>query len=480
MVSPDSVILTGTINKKFAGDSALLIVHGQFYLQTAPLQFAQNTLKAAIGSDGEFAFKIGSPNSPFHISVAFPDDFDKSGELKNPLHIANYLVEPGNNIQIRQKNDSLFFSGTGAALFDTQYRLQRLTQNQIKGDTLFGYNENPQRWLQIQDAHLDEIIGTLEKSKVLLSPLSYRIIKADYVGDNRQWVFEIMQFTGFNHRTPTGKNNKIVFEDLRNRTDLISKDSLEALSPKYVYFLYTRLVTQGMYAWAEQHDGANGLDVNLFGVMKNGYDGLVRDKLLYFWLYKRRANNELRPFYIDSALSIVKTPYFRDLIINENKAFEKGKPVIDFDFSDKKDKSWNLNDFKGKVVLLDLWFSGCSGCVAVAKGLPNVEHALKGRSDIAFVSLSIDKNRSQWLQSVSKNPTGQHYTHYTTPSTIYLYTNGSGTNNKFIKTYVPANGYPQLLIIDKDGAIYNTNPSKPWDRPGEENLIAELREALNK
>jgi len=188
--------------------------------------------------------------------------------------------------------------------------------------------------------------------------------------------------------------------------------------------------------------------------------------------------NDLQPEYVANALTVVKTPVFIKIAQGLEAAFGKGQPVTDFDFKDAQGRTVHLADFKGQVLLVDLWFSGCTGCVRVAAGLPHVEEAFRHRSDIRFVSISIDRDKKLWLRSIDKNTPGKTYTHFTTSSTTYLYTGGTGINNIFIKKYVPEEAFPSLLIIDKEGKIYSSTPSRPVNTEMQSALINELTQAL--
>jgi thiol-disulfide isomerase/thioredoxin len=124
-----------------------------------------------------------------------------------------------------------------------------------------------------------------------------------------------------------------------------------------------------------------------------------------------------------------------------------------------------------------MWFSGCGACVYVAQELPKVEEAFAGDTNVVFMSVSIDRSRQMWLNST--NPEGNGYHHYTTPTTLYAYTGGTGENNSFIHKYVPANSYPTLLVVDRQGKLYSSHPPQPWPgTDGAKKLEAMLRDVL--
>src|SRR6185503_4759935 len=100
----------------------------------------------------------------------------------------------------------------------------------------------------------------------------------------------------------------------------------------------------------------------------------------------------------------------------------QGTAAYNFLLPDPKGNLLSLDDLKGKVVLIDFWFTGCFGCQMVAKYMPQVENNFKGDTNIVFVSISVDKNKQQWLKSVKESL-------YTSPGSIKLYTEGKGADH---------------------------------------------------
>jgi len=154
--------------------------------------------------------------------------------------------------------------------------------------------------------------------------------------------------------------------------------------------------------------------------------------------------------------------------------------IMDFPFKDLLDNTVYISDFRGKYVVIDMWYSGCGFCISCNKGLKKVHKSLI-KENIIFLSISVDDNKEIWIQSITKdalksklNPWAGKY--YPAPGTVTLNTGGSGYNNEFVKKYVPNNSYPKLLLIDPTGKIVTDDLPRPDNHP--ENLISYLQQVL--
>ncbi|SEM74515.1 Thioredoxin-like [Mucilaginibacter gossypiicola] len=129
-----------------------------------------------------------------------------------------------------------------------------------------------------------------------------------------------------------------------------------------------------------------------------------------------------------------------------------GQVAYNFSLKDMNGKNVTLNQFKGKIVFMDFWYTGCANCINYFNNaLANVEEEFKGRSDVIFVSVSIDKNEIQWKKSVRSNK-------YTSANVVNLYTNGQGMSNETIR-YYDIHSFPSIFIIDKNQKIFKTGDS---------------------
>lgn len=139
--------------------------------------------------------------------------------------------------------------------------------------------------------------------------------------------------------------------------------------------------------------------------------------------------------------------------------------VIGYPFQDILDNEVKISDFKGKVILIDLWYSGCGACISCNEALKPIHKSLMDKN-IIFLSISVDRDKSKWLQSITKNAKKSELNpwaglYYPSPGTVTLYCGDAGSNNVFIKRYNPQRLYPKLLLIDKSGRLVSGNLPRP-------------------
>jgi thiol-disulfide isomerase/thioredoxin len=117
--------------------------------------------------------------------------------------------------------------------------------------------------------------------------------------------------------------------------------------------------------------------------------------------------------------------------------WEKAKKTLpDFALSDLSGKTWRLNDFKGKVLLINVWATWCGPCREELPRLEQLYEQLHGRSDIQVLALNIDEDVGQVAPYVKD----KGYTFPVVPAYAMV--------NDMLDWYVPI---PQNWIVDNSG-----------------------------
>jgi cytochrome oxidase Cu insertion factor (SCO1/SenC/PrrC family) len=177
--------------------------------------------------------------------------------------------------------------------------------------------------------------------------------------------------------------------------------------------------------------------------------------------------------YIKDALSIVKTPFLSEKIRSSPLIKgQSGLPAYNFNLPDISGATIRLSDLKGNVVLMDMWYTGCTGCAIFADKLKKeIRPMLIGNPRFKIVSICVDNDRSKWMESLLR---GQ----YTEQDNINLYlARGKKTIDFFhvpMVKYYGLEGLPFILLIDKNGKIVSqfTNASKTAD------ILNEINKAI--
>ncbi|HEY0076547.1 MAG TPA: redoxin domain-containing protein [Abditibacteriaceae bacterium] len=79
----------------------------------------------------------------------------------------------------------------------------------------------------------------------------------------------------------------------------------------------------------------------------------------------------------------------------------EGKPAPAFTLRDLKKKSVSLNDFKGRVLLIDFWGTWCKPCVAALPQLQKWHQELQGRG-LTVLGLAIDEDPKLVARTTTK------------------------------------------------------------------------------
>lgn len=123
-----------------------------------------------------------------------------------------------------------------------------------------------------------------------------------------------------------------------------------------------------------------------------------------------------------------------------------GNLAPEFSFKDLNGNQRRLSDYRGKIVLIDIWGLWCAPCVAEAPQLATAYQKLK---DKGFEILSLDKGDT--IENLQKfiNEKQMNWTH-------------SQADEKFLQLY-RVDRYPTYFLLDKEGKIISNTM-----RPGEE------------
>lgn len=151
--------------------------------------------------------------------------------------------------------------------------------------------------------------------------------------------------------------------------------------------------------------------------------------------------------------------------IAKTKRFAIGQHAIDFTYPDKNGENVSLSDFKGKVVLVDVWATWCAPCREQIPYLKKLEKEFHGK-DIVFLGVSVDveTKREEWLAMLEKEGL----------EGIQLFTGQFG-GSKICNDY-DITGVPRFMLFDKKGNIISVSAPRPSSPELKELLIKLVNE----
>lgn len=375
-------------------------------------------------------------------------------------HSDNYwIAEPGDSVVMNYDGEQLYFSGKGSEKFRLKYgldlikrRLKRRLSNPTDGITqsLQDFFE----WNQFLNLQLELSVPYVDSYKDSLSSYAYNFIRnitLDGVLDNRSDKFRSFLAWAKKNQFP---NQSIC--DIYDTTYAVNarNENLPSFTDGFIgswdFIRLNLLRSTGFEVDKLPSEEKRVLDYYKIG--SQIYSGLSREKFHADFLTSVLIDRLGFVPVTDSLLNIFYETARDGACIKYVKEFEvrarrlkAGKISPDFKLVDLKGNEVWKNDFKGKIVVLDFWFTGCSGCIGAARTLKQIKEHFKDYPDVSFVSISVDVSKDTWRKSVDQG-------RYVVSDVVNLYTSGLGTNHPIVKDY-NVNGYPALYLLDEDGKI---------------------------
>jgi peroxiredoxin len=145
---------------------------------------------------------------------------------------------------------------------------------------------------------------------------------------------------------------------------------------------------------------------------------------------------------------------------DELTIYAMGAQAYNFSLEDTKGQMVSLADFKGKVVVLDIWAMWCAPCLTEKPFYVKVEEEFKDRDDIVFLGISHDgvSRKAVWKSFVSKKG-------WKNIELIADY-------NESVGKYYKIEGIPRFMVFDKEGRIVTVDAPRP-SNPEFKKLIEE-------
>jgi thiol-disulfide isomerase/thioredoxin len=135
------------------------------------------------------------------------------------------------------------------------------------------------------------------------------------------------------------------------------------------------------------------------------------------------------------------------------------EPLPEITFNDAAGKALTLADFKGKVVLLNLWATWCAPCREEMPALDRLQKAMGG-DNFEVVALSLDRKGAE---------ASQKFLTETKADSLKLYIDASAKQGTVLKIV----GMPTTILIDKEGReIGRLAGPAEWDSEDAKALIA--------
>ena len=473
-----------------------IVVHDQALLKDAVLEFElyKNGISSRYVKDKhytrtELKDSIRRFTIPLSTAINYGRIIFTVGELregKSPVNL-NYknnlfLFEHGDTIQVHlypKKKRDIAFSGNRASKYAAMYKINndkemdiqthRAVNNLLMDNDIKTAFVRMQIWADSLNRELDhalvEIGGSLDsgvRERIFFDNSAYvhKVMRTMMEGIIKQKEddLELLQIV---HATLS----EYVFE----RQSLLN-GSIAALSHDWCDMLLFNERFRSKIACILSQEAPCDI-TNLGESLSKRYSGPVSDKLCYLALLRNLDEDGI----IRNALQGLKTGD------NENSRYRRasiaflarseGAAAFDFEMVDVNGVTHRLSDYKGKVVVIDFWFSGCMACMYLTKQMQEAVKFFENSDDVVFVSLNFDRYPDFWKRSLAS----EKYTH---ESGINLWSGNTGINHPIIG-YYGIQSFPTLFVVNKDGILVERHVNRLFTK-NNPTATAKFKELVNK
>ena len=407
-------------------------------------------------------------NFAFDIPLSSPDG-NRLGQLS--FRSAGHTYPIIDQVLLIENNDSLHFdvfqqkdlynyhlSGNRTSKFNCEREISEIldqVNSRLKkvGSTDKDCIEKVKSIYSNCEGKLEDV---LNKYKTKISPDVYDIIRADSYGSlyANNHLFALLQRMVNRNKISESKAFSF-FNGIKVRRGIFADKNI-LLSHDFQTFLLTAIKYQLLFTGQK-----NITYRQVYDKAKKDRKGIVRDLLLIRTLkildnqaVTESGKDSISLLWKEAAKSI-GTPDLTAYALKKAEYKMKGSQICNFLLKDSLDRDVNLSKFKNKVMLIDVWFTGCISCVKYNKFMAeNVFPVFANDSNVIFISICADLNKSTWVKSMKGG-------RYTRRENINLYTGGLGFDHPFLKYYEFDRGGVTLLI-GKTGNIYSGDPPV-WD-----------------
>lgn len=460
-LNPKPILFQGVIEGgKFGMDSILVMYTSNVMTRFSAAQQFEVSTSFVVHPDikGRFSFQLPPANEIGSVVFQLRGDKTVLGKPVLPLTSTiypHYYVEPGDGIYLSVKINhgaaSTRISGRGAAKY---LALKSITEAMKLGLETSDANQSPT--LEQQTAHLFQEIGLRQQTEMAIlnyykpqiSSAMFNLIQAELRGRALSWLVKFL----------LPLNSKADLSVLRQLYQkFLSDTTLTGVvgSPGYTEYLILKTILN----YQIKNNVASYRLSDIYSVLKRDFSGIWRDKLLSTYLLqpgyrvaevKNGSENEYDSC-LNDAFELVKHLALKKEIAAKLSKFKNGSEAYNFCLPNAAMEKVQLSDFKGKVVLVDIYGTVCTGCRIFAATLKEkVFPVFKDNPQVVFIAISTEPDKARWLKDIEDgyNTSKAHE--------IILYTEGLGNNHPLNKFY-QINSVPTLLLISRAGKIVNSS-----------------------
>lgn len=376
------------------------------------------------------------------------------------LHVGNnmFLVENNDSIEVHiypKKISPILFKGKQADKYSLQYSIAQKIM--INHNVFNEYRTNLeqrrfkdsfsvlQHWVDSAFTQISERLNTSS-----LPAEIKKLLICDYTAFLYDTKRTLMQGWAESSPNDTEVQQAILAEVSIPRYPI--KDFVPGIGANSIAWADMLLYQEWLKFAIENHPDRVGIvkdnDFGFANYIAERYTGIIRDKLFYLALMRQWDTYGLRRV----ATPILKYNIFAEGFRNLSNRME-GAVMFDMEMQDKDGSIHRFADYKGKVLIIDMWYTGCMPCMALAKQLKAMQKEISQKEDVVFISISFDKYKDIWIKSLESGD-------YTSDEGLNLWVGQAAFNHPII-AYYAIQGFPVLMVVDKEGKLVERSAIRP-------------------
>ncbi len=406
-----------------------------------------STSRSITIKDGRFSFHIPGLQDPTNTRLIF---YYSNGKR---FVLDNYLAEPGDSVYIQQTKKAAAFFGRSRQNFICQFQISQIKRPSgiTDSDKADLYKESEKRvktidsCYQLKKAVLDGYEGRL-------SERMYRLLLTEIYYEKKQSEYTLAKSYLSSSRDSIQKSAVIRYYTDHYLSDQLDTtvSNLKLYSKFYIEYVLTKLELDCITRFLQNPAirlSRSDIKNAVYHEIVQHRNNLLKQKILTSFFAKKTVITDSVSKQIEETAKKITDPALLEIITIIQRR-TKGAKAFEFSLPDSKGKIIRLTDFRGKVVVLDFWYTGCGACPGMASVIKPI--AQKKDSNVVFITISIDKDKKTWLESLQSGE-------YSSDDEINLYTENQGDKSEIIRHYRIL-GYPMVIVITRLGKIYAVDP----------------------
>jgi len=424
--SSDLAIVKGVILKKNVPESITLykVVNGEAVLHS----------KVQVAKDGSFGF----------VFTPEPAGFYRIGERNSQTRL---YVSPGKNISVQVTDTS----------FTVQPSDVENSKLQEWSNIIWGIKKANQLAGNFTFKEIFPIIPDLEKRKnSFLSSINSGNAEFDnllkgLVG--AEFEYELYHFLFMPRAAhPTESDMPEIYNRVSNTLHFVTTEAMkydfgQAFVSSFIQYKVGQMAKKSGKDFNYRNATFSACQENIKNDTLKGWY-LINTTLLHSKAYDQAYRDNLAkvsPYILTTDQKGVIARFEKSI-----RTFSDGEQAINFVGSTVEGKKVSLTDFKGKVVLLDVWATWCGPCKKEIPSLKKLEEEFHAK-DIVFISYSIDelKDLDKWKKMIVDEQL----------KGVQLI--GSAAWKSPICSDYTITGVPRFMVFDKNGKIVTIDAPRP-------------------